>query len=178
MAGGRASAPAREPSNGRWARSWRPERSITRNTSMPGCAAIPAPYRERGQIAYETGRRAVEIVLEDLKPTDILTRAAFENAIVACSAIGGSTNAPIHINAIARHAGIELSMDDWETIGYDVPLLVDMQPAGKYLGEEYHRAGGLPAVMHELIKAKRIHVDAPTINGKTVGENARGAGTA
>jgi dihydroxy-acid dehydratase len=146
--------------------------------SLPGCAAIPAPYRERGQIAYETGRRAVEIVLEDLKPTDILTRAAFENAIVACSAIGGSTNAPIHINAIARHAGIELTMDDWETIGLDVPLLVNMQPAGKYLGEEYHRAGGLPAVMHELIKAKRIHVDAPTINGKTVGENARGAGTA
>jgi dihydroxy-acid dehydratase len=146
--------------------------------SLPGCAAIPAPYRERGQIAYETGRRAVEIVLEDLKPTDILTRTAFENAIVACSAIGGSTNAPIHINAIARHAGIELTMDDWETIGLDVPLLVNMQPAGKYLGEEYHRAGGLPAVMHELIKAKRIHVDAPTINGKTVGENARGAGTA
>jgi dihydroxy-acid dehydratase len=146
--------------------------------SLPGCAAIPAPYRERGQIAYKTGRRAVEIVLEDLKPTDILTRAAFENAIVACSAIGGSTNAPIHINAIARHAGIALSISDWETIGYDVPLLVNMQPAGKYLGEEYHRAGGLPAVMHELIKAKRIHVDAPTINGKTVGENARGAGTA
>jgi dihydroxy-acid dehydratase len=146
--------------------------------SLPGCAAIPAPYRERGQIAYKTGRRAVEIVLEDLKPTDILTRAAFENAIVACSAIGGSTNAPIHINAIARHAGIALSIVDWETIGYDVPLLVNMQPAGKYLGEEYHRAGGLPAVMHELIKAKRIHVDAPTINGKTVGENARGAGTA
>jgi dihydroxy-acid dehydratase len=146
--------------------------------SLPGCAAIPAPYRERGQIAYETGRRAVEIVLEDLKPTDILTRAAFENAIVACSAIGGSTNAPIHLNAIARHAGIELTMDDWETIGLDVPLLVNMQPAGKFLGEEYHRAGGLPAVMHELIKAKRIHVDAPTINGKTVGENARGAGTA
>src|ERR1700726_2773334 len=146
--------------------------------SLPGCAAIPAPYRERGQIAYETGRRAVEIVLEDLKPCDILTRAAFENAIVACSAIGGSTNAPIHINAIARHAGIALSIEDWETIGYDVPLLVNMQPAGKYLGEEYHRAGGLPAVMHELIAAKRIHIDAPTINGKTVGENARGAGTA
>jgi dihydroxy-acid dehydratase len=143
--------------------------------SLPGCAAIPAPYRERGQIAYETGRRAVEIVLDDLKPTDILTRAAFENAIVACSAIGGSTNAPIHINAIARHAGIELTMRDWETIGLDVPLLVNMMPAGKYLGEEYHRAGGLPAVMHELIAAKRIHTDALTINGKTVGENARAA---
>ncbi len=146
--------------------------------SLPGCAAIPAPYRERGQIAYETGRRAVEIVRQDLKPSDILTRAAFENAIVACSAIGGSTNAPIHINAIARHAGIALSMDDWEKIGYDVPLLVNMLPAGKYLGEEYHRAGGLPAVMHELIAAKRIHEDALTINGKTVGENARQASVA
>src|SRR3982075_2336826 len=110
--------------------------------SLPGCAALPAPYRERGQIAYETGRRAVEIVLEDLKPCDILTRAAFENAIVACSAIGGSTNAPIHMNAIARHAGIALSIDDWERIGYDVPLLVNMQPAGKYLGEEYYPGSG------------------------------------
>jgi dihydroxy-acid dehydratase len=143
--------------------------------SLPGCAAIPAPYRERGQIAYETGRRAVEIVLDDLKPSDILTRAAFENAIVACSAIGGSTNAPIHINAIARHVGIELAIEDWETFGYDVPLLVNMQPAGKYLGEDYYRAGGLPAVMHELIEAKRIHTEALTINGKTVGENARDA---
>jgi dihydroxy-acid dehydratase len=139
--------------------------------SLPGCAAIPAPYRERGQIAYETGRRAVEIVHEDLKPSDILTRNAFENAIIACSAIGGSTNAPIHINAIARHVGIPLSVRDWETIGYDVPLLVNMQPAGKYLGEEYYRAGGLPAVMHELLGARRIHGDAPTINGKTMGEN-------
>ena len=139
--------------------------------SLPGCAAIPAPYRERGQIAYETGRRAVEIVHEDLKPSDILTRKAFENAIVACSAIGGSTNAPIHINAIARHIGVELSIQDWETTGYDVPLLVNMQPAGKYLGEEYYRAGGLPAVMHELLGARRIHSDALTINGKTMGEN-------
>ena len=123
--------------------------------SLPGCAAIPAPYRERGQIAYETGLRAVEIVHEDLKPSDILTRKAFENAIVACSAIGGSTNAPIHINAIARHIGVKLSIEDWETVGYDVPLLVNMQPAGKYLGEEYFRAGGLPAVMHELLKNGR-----------------------
>src|SRR5256714_4751569 len=113
--------------------------------SLPGCAAIPAPYRERGQIAYETGVRAVEIVLADIKPSDILTRKAFENAIVVCSAIGGSTNAPIHLNAIARHAGVPLAVEDWEKIGYDVPLLVDMQPAGKYLGDEYHRAGGLPA---------------------------------
>ena len=143
--------------------------------SLPGCAAIPAPYRERAQIAYETGRRAVEIVWEDLKPSDILTRDAFENAIVACSAIGGSTNAPIHINAIARHIGVKLAIGDWEKIGYDVPLLVNMQPAGKYLGEEYYRAGGLPAVMHELLKARRIHADALTINGRTMGENVRNA---
>ena len=143
--------------------------------SLPGCAAIPAPYRERGQIAYETGRRAVEIVREDLKPSDILTRQAFENAIVACSAIGGSTNAPIHINAIARHIGVELDVRDWEALGYDVPLLVDMQPAGKYLGEEYYRAGGLPAVLHELIGARRIHADALTINGKSIGENVKQA---
>jgi len=143
--------------------------------SLPGCAAIPAPYRERGQIAYDTGLRAVEIVEQDLKPSDILTRKAFENAIVANSAIGGSTNAPIHINAIARHIGVKLSIEDWEKVGYDVPLLVNMQPAGHYLGEEYYRAGGLPAVMRELLKAKRIHADALTINGKTMGENVRRA---
>jgi dihydroxy-acid dehydratase len=143
--------------------------------SLPGCAAIPAPYRERAQIAYETGRRAVEIVREDLKPSDILTREAFENAIVACSAIGGSTNAPIHINAIARHVGIPLAIEDWERIGYEVPLLVNMQPAGKYLGEEYYRAGGLPAVLNELMAAGRIHANALTINGKTVGENVKHA---
>jgi dihydroxy-acid dehydratase len=139
--------------------------------SLPGCAAIPAPYRERGQIAYQTGVRAVEIVREDLKPSDILTRAAFENAIVACSAIGGSTNAPIHLIAIARHIGVELAIEDWETIGYDVPLLVNMQPAGAYLGEDYFRAGGLPAVMHELLAAGRIHGDARTVNGRTIAEN-------
>ena len=139
--------------------------------SLPGCAAIPAPYRQRGQIAYLTGLRAVEIVREDLKPSDILTRAAFENAIMACSAIGGSTNAPIHLNAIARHIGVPLDIDDWETIGYDVPLLVNMQPAGDYLGEEYFRAGGLPAVMHELLQAGRLHGDAMTVNGKTYAEN-------
>ncbi len=139
--------------------------------SLPGCAAIPAPYRERAQIAYETGVRSVEIVREDLKPSDILTRAAFENAIVACSAIGGSTNAPIHLIAIARHVGVELSTEDWETVGYDVPLLVNMQPAGEYLGEDYYRAGGLPAVMHELLKAGRLRGEALTINGKTIAEN-------
>jgi dihydroxy-acid dehydratase len=143
--------------------------------SLPGCAAIPAPYRERGQIAYDTGVRAVEIVDQNLRPSDILTRKAFENAIVANSAIGGSTNAPIHINAIARHIGVKLAIGDWEKIGYDVPLLVNMQPAGKYLGEEYYRAGGLPAVMHELLKAGRIHADALTINGRTMGENVRNA---
>src|SRR5579871_6206823 len=139
--------------------------------SLPGCAAIPAPYRERAQIAYETGVRAVAIVHEDLKPSDILTRAAFENAMVACSAIGGSTNAPIHINAIARHVGVKLGIMDWEKVGLDIPLLVNMQPAGKYLGEEYFRAGGLPAVMHELLEAKRIHGVTLTINGKTMAEN-------
>ncbi|HKA73220.1 MAG TPA: IlvD/Edd family dehydratase [Xanthobacteraceae bacterium] len=143
--------------------------------SLPGCAAIPAPYRERGQIAYATGKRAVEIVHENLCPSDILTRAAFENAIVACSAIGGSTNAPIHINAIARHIGVKLGIEDWEKVGYDVPLMVNMQPAGEYLGEEYYRAGGLPAVMNELMRAGRIHSDALTINGKTMGENVKGA---
>jgi len=143
--------------------------------SLPGCAAIPAPYRERGQIAYATGVRAVEIVREDLKPSDILTRAAFENAIVACSAIGGSTNAPIHVNAIARHIGVALTIDDWEKIGYDVPLLVNMQPAGDYLGEDYYRAGGLPAVMCELNAAGRLHGDALTVNGKTMSENSEQA---
>jgi len=143
--------------------------------SLPGCAAIPAPYRERGQIAYETGKRAVEMVWEDLKPSDFLTRKAFENCIVVNSAIGGSTNAPIHINALARHIGVELSIEDWQKFGHDVPLLVNMQPAGYYLGEEYHRAGGVPSVVRELMKHKRIHEDALTVNGKTMGENCKSA---
>jgi dihydroxy-acid dehydratase len=142
--------------------------------SLPGCAAIPGPYRERGQIAYRTGMRAVEMVWEDLRPSKIMTREAFENVIVACSAIGGSTNAPIHINAIAAHVGVKLDNDDWERVGYEIPLLVNMQPAGKYLGEEYFRAGGLPAVMAELIKHGKVHEGAPTVNGKTMGENCRG----
>jgi dihydroxy-acid dehydratase len=142
--------------------------------SLPGCAAIPAPYRERGQIAYKTGLRAVEMVHEDLKPSDILTREAFENAIVVNSAIGGSTNAPIHINAIARHIGVPLSVEDWQRVGHKIPLLVNMQPAGKYLGEEFHRAGGVPAVVAELIEAGKIHEGARTVNGKTIGENCRG----
>jgi dihydroxy-acid dehydratase len=141
--------------------------------SLPGCAAIPAPYRERGQIAYETGRRIVELVREDLKPSDILKREAFHNCIVVNSAIGGSTNAPIHINAIARHIGVELSITDWEKIGRHVPLLVDMQPAGKYLGEEFHRAGGVPAVVNELMTAGLIREGALTVNGKSIGENCR-----
>jgi len=143
--------------------------------SLPGCAAIPAPYRERGQIAYETGKRIVEMVWEDLKPSDILTRKAFENCIAVNSAIGGSTNAPIHINALARHIGVELSIDDWQKHGHDIPLLVNLQPAGFYLGEEYHRAGGVPTVVRELMKHKRIHEDAKTVNGHSMGDNCREA---
>ncbi len=142
--------------------------------TLPGNAAIPAPYRERGQMAYDTGRRAVEMVLEDLTPSKIMTRKAFENAIVVNSAIGGSTNAPNHLNAIARHMGVPLEVKDWETHGHDVPLLVNLQPAGEYLGEDYHRAGGVPAVVAELIAEGRIHEDAITANGKTIGENCKG----
>jgi dihydroxy-acid dehydratase len=142
--------------------------------ALPGSAAIPAPYRERGQMAYETGKRIVEMVWEDLKPSDIMTREAFENVIVANAAIGGSTNAPIHMNAIAKHIGVKLDNDDWETIGFEIPLLVNVQPAGIYLGEEYHRAGGLPAVMAELIEAGKVRESAFTVNGRTMGENCRG----
>jgi dihydroxy-acid dehydratase len=142
--------------------------------SLPGCAAIPAPYRERAEISYATGVRIVEMVHEDLKPSDILTREAFENTIVVNSAIGGSTNAPIHINAIARHIGVPLSVNDWQTHGHKIPLLVNMQPAGKYLSEEFHRAGGIPAVVAELIGAGKINENAKTVNGKTMGENCRG----
>jgi dihydroxy-acid dehydratase len=143
--------------------------------SLPGCAAIPAPYRERGQIAYDTGVRAVEMVWEDLKPSDIMTRQAFENVIAVNSAIGGSTNAPIHINALARHIGVELSIDDWQTHGHHIPLLVNMQPAGLYLGEEFHRAGGVPAVVAELMRHKHIHDSAITVNGRSIGDNCRDA---
>jgi dihydroxy-acid dehydratase len=142
---------------------------------LPGCAAIPAPHRDRGRIAYETGKRIVEMVKEDLKPSDIMTRQAFENAIVINSAIGGSTNAPIHLNAIAAHLGIALTNDDWERIGYEIPLLADMQPAGRFLGEDYYRAGGVPAVVAELIEGGMLlHPDAVTANGKSVGENCTG----
>ncbi|MDF0601593.1 dihydroxy-acid dehydratase family protein [Psychromarinibacter sp. C21-152] len=139
---------------------------------LPGSAAIPAPYRERGQMAYHTGRRIVEMVHEDLTPAQIMTREAFENAIVVNSAIGGSTNAPIHLNGIARHLGVPLDNDDWQRLGYEVPLLVNLQPAGEYLGEDYHRAGGVPAVIGELLAAGLLpHPEALTANGQTMVEN-------
>ncbi|MBZ9678161.1 IlvD/Edd family dehydratase [Mesorhizobium sp. ES1-1] len=142
---------------------------------LPGSAAIPAPYRERGQISYETGKRIVEMVHEDLKPSDIMTREAFENAIVVNSAIGGSTNAPIHLNAIARHLGVKLDNDDWQATGLNVPLLVNLQPTGEYLGEDYHHAGGVPAVVAELMKGGLLpHPGARTVNGKSIGENCEG----
>ncbi|MBZ9855241.1 dihydroxy-acid dehydratase family protein [Mesorhizobium sp. CA13] len=139
---------------------------------LPGSAAIPAPYRERGQIAYQTGKRIVDMVREDLKPSDIMTRESFENAIVVNSAIGGSTNAPIHLNAIARHLGVSLTVDDWQKVGHHVPLIVNLQPAGEYLGEDYHHAGGVPAVVAELMKAGLLpHPGAMTANGRTIGDN-------
>jgi dihydroxy-acid dehydratase len=140
---------------------------------LPGSAAIPAPYRDRQEMAYRTGLRIVEMVHEDLKPSDILTRDNFHNAIVVNSAIGGSTNAPIHINAIARHIGVDLELKEWETVGHKVPLLVNLQPAGEYLGEDYYHAGGVPAVVNELMKEGLIKENAPTVNGKTMGENCR-----
>ena len=142
---------------------------------LPGGAAIPAPYRERQQMAYATGKRIVDMVHEDLKPSDVMTRESIENAIIVNSAIGGSTNAPIHINAIARHLGVEVSIDDWQTIGHKVPLLVNLQPAGKYLGEDFQHAGGVPAVIAELMKHGLIRENAMTVNGKTIGENCRDA---
>ncbi|WP_158044348.1 IlvD/Edd family dehydratase [Skermanella pratensis] len=143
--------------------------------SLPGCAAIPGPYRERGQIAYLTGKRIVDMVREDLTPRKVMTREAFENAIVVASAIGASTNTPPHLISIARHVGVDLTLDDWQKFGHDVPLLVNCQPAGFYLGEAFHRAGGVPTVMKELIKAGRIHTGAPTVTGKSMGENVERA---
>jgi dihydroxy-acid dehydratase len=142
---------------------------------LPGAAAIPAPYRDRQEIAYRSGKRIVAMVAEDLKPSDIMTREAFLNAIVVNSAIGGSTNAPIHLAAIARHIGVELCIDDWQTYGHKVPLLVNLQPAGEYLGEDYYRAGGVPAVIGELIRHGLIAEGAMTANGKTIAENCRQA---
>lgn len=158
--------------------------------ALPGSASIPAVYRERGACAYATGLRIVKLVQEDVKPSDIMTKAAFENAIAANAALGGSTNAPIHLNAVAKHIGVELTCDDWERVGYHLPLLVNCQPAGQYLCEEYHRAGGLPgelahpllvdiadqqALLAELIEHGKLpHPDAMTVSGKTIGENCRG----
>lgn len=143
--------------------------------SLPGCAAIPAPYRERGQIAYETGRRAVEIAYEDLRPSNILTRASFLNAIRTVSAIGGSSNAQPHIVAMARHAGVEIGPEDWMAEGYDIPLLVNMQPAGEYLGERFHRAGGVPAVLWELLQAGKLDGSCQTVTGRPLAEGLREA---
>ncbi|MEP4197753.1 MAG: IlvD/Edd family dehydratase [Aliishimia sp.] len=139
---------------------------------LPGSASIPAPYRERGQMAYATGKRIVEMVNEDLRPSDIMTREAFENAIVINSAIGGSTNAPVHLNGIARHLGVPLDNDDWQKVGHHVPLIVNLQPAGEYLGEDYQHAGGVPAVVGELLAEGLLpHPGAITANGKSMGEN-------
>ena len=138
--------------------------------SLPGCAAIPAPHRDRQQMGYRTGRRIVEMVHEDLRPSKVMTRKAFENAVVAASALGASTNCPPHVTAIARHMGVELEIGDWDRIGYRIPLLVNLMPAGQYLGEDFHRAGGVPAVMHELLAAGHAHPDVMTVSGRTVGE--------
>jgi dihydroxy-acid dehydratase len=143
--------------------------------SLPGSAAIPAPYRERGQMSYRTGLRIVDMVKEDLKPSDILTKDAFLNAIAVNSAIGGSTNATVHLTALARHAGVELPLKTWQDHGHHIPLLVNLQPAGTYLGEDFHQAGGVPAVVNQLMGQGLIREDAPTVNGKTLGENCRGA---
>jgi dihydroxy-acid dehydratase len=145
--------------------------------SLPGSAAIPAPYRQRGEMAYETGKRIVEMVREDLKPSDILTREAFHNAIVVNSAIGGSTNAPMHLTALARHANVDVPLKDWQTHGLKVPLLVNLQPAGAYLGEDYYHAGGVPAVVNELMKQGLIHEGAATVAGRSIGDNCRGRET-
>jgi dihydroxy-acid dehydratase len=142
--------------------------------TLTGNAAIPAPFQERMAMAYRTGKRIVEMAYEDLKPSDILTRESFENAIRLCSAIGGSTNAPPHLMAIARHAGIELAIEDWQSVGFDVPLLCNVQPAGEFLSEAFYRAGGVPAVMAELLGAGKLHGDAMTVTGKAMGENLEG----
>ena len=139
--------------------------------SLPGCASIPAPYRERLQMSYQTGKRIVDMVSENLRPSKVLSRQAFENAIVVNTALGGSTNCPIHLTAIARHVGVELCLQDWQDIGYDVPLLVNCQPAGTFLGESFHRAGGVPAVMKELTQEGKLHGDCITVSGETVNMN-------
>ncbi|MBO9467468.1 dihydroxy-acid dehydratase family protein [Tropicibacter sp. R15_0] len=142
--------------------------------TLTGSSAIPAPFRERMEMAYRTGLRIVDMVNEDLKPSDIMTREAFENAIITNAAIGGSTNAPPHLQAVARHVGVELNVKDWETVGFDVPLLANVQPAGEHLGEGFFRAGGVPAIMGELKKAGRLHEGAMTASGKTMGAALEG----
>ncbi len=142
--------------------------------SLPGCAAIPAPYRERGWMAFETRKRIVGMVKENLRPSDIMTKKAFENAVVAAAALGASSNCPIHMVAIARHMGVEHNLDDWQRLGPEIPLLVDLQPAGRFLGERFHRAGGVPAVMKELLDAGKLHGDVMTVTGKTLAENLNG----
>jgi len=139
--------------------------------SLPGCAAIPAPHRERGWMAYRTGKRIVEMVAENLRPSDVMTKEAFENAVVAAAALGASSNCPIHMVAIARHMGVEHSLDDWQRLGPEIPLLVDCQPAGRFLGEAFHRAGGVPAVMRELLNAGKLNGAARTVSGRTLAED-------
>jgi dihydroxy-acid dehydratase len=139
--------------------------------SLPGCAAIPAPYRERGWMAFETGKRIVGMVKENLRPSDVMTQKAFENAVVAAAALGASSNCPIHMVAIARHMGVEHTLDDWQRLGPEIPLLVDLQPAGRFLGERFHRAGGVPAVLKELLAAGKLHSDVMTVTGRTLAEN-------
>ena len=144
--------------------------------SLPGCAAIPAPYRERAWMAFETGKRIVDMVHENLRPSDIMTKAAFENAVVAAAALGASSNCPIHMVAIARHMGVEHSLDDWQRLGASVPLITDCQPAGRVLGEGFHRAGGVPGVMKELLDAGLLQGEARTVTGKTLAEDLAGVG--
>ncbi len=141
--------------------------------SLTGCAVIPAPYRERGQISYDTGKRIVEMVFEDLTPSKIMTKKAFENAIVVASAIGASSNCPPHLSAIAKHMGVKINLDAWQKLGHDIPLLVNCKPAGEHLMERFYRAGGIPAVMQELVKQKKLHISAMTVSGKTLGENLK-----
>ncbi|MBR9772963.1 MAG: dihydroxy-acid dehydratase family protein [Gammaproteobacteria bacterium] len=145
--------------------------------SLPGSAMIPGPYKERAMVAYDTGQRAVEMVWQDLRPLDILTREAFENAVVVCSALGGSSNAPIHVNAIARHAGVALDNDDWQRLGHRIPLLANVMPAGAYLGEEFHRAGGVPAVQHELLERGLLHGDVTGVDGRRLADSIAGRET-
>jgi dihydroxy-acid dehydratase len=145
--------------------------------SLPGCASIPAAYRERGQMAYATGKRIVDLVRDDVRPSHIMTKEAFENAIVVASALGASSNCPPHLIAIARHIGVELSLDDWQRVGEQVPLIVNCMPAGEFLGESFHRAGGVPAVFHELKQANLVHGECLTVSGRTIAEIADNAPT-